>query len=124
MSKTLNVPFEKAFSRVIEELKNEGFGILTEIDVQETLKRKLDVTFRRYTILGACNAPSAYRALQVEPKIGVMLPCNVVIQELADGKIEVAAIDPLAAMQAVQNSELNHLAEEIRAKLQKVIKEL
>jgi uncharacterized protein (DUF302 family) len=120
-SKKLPVTFEKAVSKVIEELRLEGFGILTEIDVTETLKRKLDVDFPNYTILGACNPPFAYRALQAEPHIGVMLPCNVIIRELEDGKIEVAAVDPLASMQAIQNEELQSIAEEIQLKLKKVI---
>jgi len=116
--------FEKATSRAKEELKNEGFGILTEIDVTETLKRKLNVDFPNYTILGACNPPFAYRALQAEPHIGVMLPCNVIIRELEDGKTEVAAVDPLASMQAIQNEELQSIAHEIRMKLKKVIERL
>lgn len=123
-SKKLHVSFEKAKTRVVEELKNEGFGILTEIDVTETLKRKLNVVFRNYAILGACNPPFAYRALLAEPNIGVMLPCNVVIQELDDGKIEVSAVDPLASMQAIQNRELQIIAGEIQMKLKKVIEQL
>lgn len=123
-SKTVHMNFEKATSRAIEELKNEGFGILTEIDVTETLKRKLNVDFPNYTILGACNPPFAYRALQAEPHIGVMLPCNVIIRELEDGKTEVAAVDPLASMQAIQNEELQSIAREIQMKLKKVIESL
>ncbi len=123
-SKKLNVTFEKAMSRVIEELRLEGFGILTEIDVTETLKRKLNVDFPNYTILGACNPPFAYRALQAEPKIGLMLPCNVIIEELDDGEIEVSAVDPLSSMQAIQNKELQAIAEEIQLKLKKVIEQL
>ncbi|MDD2581233.1 MAG: DUF302 domain-containing protein [Desulfuromonadaceae bacterium] len=123
-SKTVDMSFEKAISRVIEELKKEGFGILTEIDVKETLKRKMDVDFPDYTILGACNPPFAYRALQAEPKIGTMLPCNIVVQKLDDGKIDVSAVDPLASMQAIQNSELQAIAEEIQLKLKKVIEQL
>lgn len=120
----VHMTFDKAITRVIEELKNEGFGILTEIDVTETLKRKMNVEFARYTILGACNPPFAYKALQAEPLIGLMLPCNVVIHELADGNIEVAAVDPRASMQAIQNSELQAIAGEIRTKLKKVIEQL
>jgi uncharacterized protein (DUF302 family) len=116
--------FEKATSRAIEELKIEGFGILTEIDVTETLKRKLKVDFPNYTILGACNPPFALRALQAEPHIGVMLPCNVIIRELENGKTEVAAVDPLASMQAIQNEELQSIAHEIRIKLKKVIERM
>jgi uncharacterized protein (DUF302 family) len=116
--------FDEAISNVTEELKKEGFGILTEIDVKATLKKKLDVDFRNYRILGACNAPFAYRALQAEPQIGTMLPCNVIVRELDDGKIEVAAVDPLASMQAIHNKELQAIAEEIQLKLKKVIEQL
>lgn len=123
-SKTLHATFEEATSRVIEELKKDGFGILTEIDVTETLKRKLNVDFPKYIILGACNPPFAYRALQAEPRIGTMLPCNVIIRELADGTIEVSAVDPLASMQAIQNNDLQAIAEEIQLKLKRVIEQL
>ena len=97
-NKTLNLSFDKAIARVTEELKKEGFGILTDIDVKATLKQKLDVEFRKYRILGACNPPFAYKALQAEDKIGTMLPCNVIVQEISDGQVEVTAIDPLASM--------------------------
>jgi uncharacterized protein (DUF302 family) len=120
----LTSSFEKAISDVTEELKKEGFGILTEIDVTATLKKKLNVDFPKYTILGACNPPYAYKALQAEPKIGTMLPCNVIVQELADGTIDVSAVDPLASMQSIQNSELQSVAEEIQLKLKKVIAQL
>ena len=123
-SKIIHEKFEKAMSNVIEGLKNEGFGILTEIDVTETLKRKLNVDFQNYTILGACNPPFAYRALQTEPHIGVMLPCNVIIRGLEDGKTEVAAVDPLSSMQAIENEELRAIAGEIQVKLKKVIEQL
>ena len=123
-SKIIQVKFDKAVSNVIEELRKEGFGILTEIDVTETLKRKLNVDYPNYTILGACNPPFAYRALQVEPLIGVMLPCNVIIRELEDGNIEVAAVDPLASMQSIHNADLQSIAEEIQVKLKKVIEQL
>jgi uncharacterized protein (DUF302 family) len=123
-STQLATSFDEAVSNVTEELKKEGFGILTEIDVTATLKEKLDVYFRKYRILGACNPPSAYRALQAEPKIGLMLPCNVIVQELDDGKIEVSAVDPLASMQAIHNKELQAVAEEIRLRLKKVIEHL
>lgn len=105
-------------------MKEEGFVILTEIDVTITLKEKLDVDFKKYRILGACNPPYAYQALQAEDKIGVMLPCNVIVQEIEDGNIEVAAVNPLASMQAVENEKLNKVAEEITVKLEKIIKEL
>jgi len=120
-SKTLNLAFDKAITGVTEELKKEGFGILTEIDVKATLKKKLDVDFRNYRILGACNPPFAYKALQAEDKIGTMLPCNVIVQEISDGKVEVTAIDPLASMQAVENPALKAIAAEISGKLKKVI---
>ena len=123
-SKEVAMSFDEAILSVTEELKKEGFGILTEIDVKATLKKKLDVDFRNYRILGACNAPFAYRALQAEPRIGAMLPCNVIVRELDDGKIEVAAVDPLASMQAIQNKVLQAIAEEIQLKLKKVIEQL
>ena len=113
--------YEEALEKVTSELKKEGFGILTEIDVKETLKKKLDVDFRRYKILGACNPPFAYQALLSEDKIGLMLPCNVIIQETPDGMVEVSAIDPVASMQAVDNQELGEIAIQIREKLRKVI---
>ena len=120
-NKTVDMSFDEAISKVTEELKKEGFGILTEIDVTATLKKKLNVDFHNYRILGACNPPFAYRALQAEPKIGTMLPCNVIVQELDSGEIEVAAVDPLSSMQAIQNKALQPIAEEIQAKLKKVI---
>lgn len=120
-SKMLELTFDEAVVRATEELKKEGFGILTEIDVKETLKKKLDVDFPRYRILGACNPPFAYRALQAEDKIGTMLPCNVIVREEPGGRVEVAAIDPIASMQAVQNPQLADVAVEVQAKLKKVI---
>ncbi len=116
---------EKSFGQVVsdvtEELKKEGFGVLTDIDVKATMKKKLDVDLKNYRILGACNPKFAYQALQKEDKIGTMLPCNVIVQELEDGNIEVAAIDPSASMQAIQNPDLQGVAEEVRKKLQSVI---
>jgi uncharacterized protein (DUF302 family) len=120
-SKILDITFENAVDRVTEELKKQGFGILTQIDVKETLKKKLDVDFRKYKILGACNPPFAYQALQKEDKIGVMLPCNVILQEIAENKIEVAAVDPIASMKGVENSELGEIAAQVQAKLKQVI---
>jgi uncharacterized protein (DUF302 family) len=120
-SKTLDLPFDEAITRVTEELKKEGFGILTEIDVKATMKKKLDVDFRNYRILGACNPPFAHRALLAEDKIGTMLPCNVIVQELAPGAVEVAAIDPIASMSAVDNPGLAEIGMQVRAKLQKVV---
>lgn len=123
-SKNIVMNFEEAIARVTEELKKEGFGILTEIDVTATLKKKLNVDFRKYRILGACNPPFAYKALQAEPHIGLMLPCNVIVQELDNGNIEVSAVDPLSSMQAIQNKELQAIAEQIQLKLKKVIDQL
>ena len=120
VSKTLRVPFEQAIERVTEALAAEGFGVLTEIDVRATLKKKLDVEFRPYRILGACNPSLAHQALQAEPMIGLMLPCNVVVQDQG-GEIEVAAVDPLASMAAVDNPGLAGIAEQVRSKLAAVI---
>lgn len=122
--KILGIPFDDAVNRVTEELKKEGFGILTDIDVRAILRKKLDVDFKKYRILGACNPPFAYKALQAEDKIGTMLPCNVIVQESPDGNVEVSAIDPIASMQAVKNPSLGSVAEEVRAKLAKVIDRL
>jgi uncharacterized protein (DUF302 family) len=123
-SKIINASFEQAIAKVTEELKKEGFGILTEIDVKETLKKKLGVDFQKYKILGACNPPFAYQALQAEPKIGIMLPCNFIVQELSEGKVEVATIDPATSMQAVGNPKLESVAEQVRSKLKRVIDSL
>ena len=123
-NKILDMPFDDAVNRVIDELKKEGFGILTDIDVQKTLKKKLDVDFRKYRILGACNPPFAYEALELENKIGTMLPCNVVVQEHPDGTIEVSAIDPMASMQAIENPKLRDVAAQVQAKLKRVIEDL
>lgn len=120
-SKTLDLSFDEAVLRVTDVLKQEGFGVLTEIDVKATLKKKLDADFRNYRILGACNPPFAYQALQAEPQIGLMLPCNVVVQESEGGKTLVSAIDPVASMQAVENESLGDVAGQVREKLQKVI---
>ncbi len=123
-SKTLNESFDKATQRVTQALKAEGFGILTEIDIKATLKKKLDVDFYNYKILGACNPPFAYKALLAEDKIGTMLPCNVIVQEKVLGQIEVSAVDPAASMQAIENKDLQDIAVEIRTRLQKVIEAL
>ncbi len=120
-ARTVNLSFDEAIERVTETLKEEGFGILTEIDVKETLKKKLDVDFRPYRILGACNPPFAYKALQTENHVGTMLPCNVVVQELPSGEVEIAAIDPVASMQAIDNPGLKEIAEEIRQKLRRAV---
>jgi len=123
-SKTLNLPFDDAIVRVTEELKKEGFGVLTDIDVRATMKKKLDVDFRNYRILGACNPPFAHQALLAEDKIGTMLPCNVIVQEHAPGVVEVAAIDPVASMAAVDNPQLGAVGMEVRARLQRVVASL
>jgi uncharacterized protein (DUF302 family) len=120
-NKIFDAPFEEAVERVKAELKKEGFGVLTEIDVRGTLKEKLGVDFRPYRILGACNAPYAYKALQAEDKIGTMLPCSVIVQELAPGRVEAAAIDPLASMAAVKNEDLASVGLEVREKLRRVV---
>lgn len=123
-SKTVKGSFEEVLEKVTASLKNEGFGILTEIDVKETLKKKLDVNFRRYKILGACNPAFAYKAIQVEDKIGTMLPCNVIVQELGEGEIEVAAVDPVASMKAIENQELYGIATQVQEKLKNVVHSL
>lgn len=124
IARTLAPGFDEAVRRTTQALKEEGFGVLTEIDVADTLKKKIGVDFRRYRILGACNPKLAHEALQIEGNIGTMLPCNVVIQEAADGKIEVAAIDPVASMMAVENPRLKQAAEQVREKLQRVVSRL
>lgn len=123
-SKTVDFSFDEAVAKVTEDLKKEGFGILTEIDVKQTLKEKLNVDFRRYRILGACNPPFAYKALQAEDWIGLLMPCNVVVQERPDGTVEVAAVDPLASMSAVDSPALRDLAGEVREKLRSVVDSL
>jgi uncharacterized protein (DUF302 family) len=123
-NKTLDINYEEALEKVTQELQKEGFGILTEIDVKKTLKEKLDVDFKKYKILGACNPPFAYKALQAEDKIGVMLPCNVIVMEISQGKCEVSAVDPIASMQAIENPSLREVAEKVRIILKKVIDNL
>lgn len=123
-SKTLLQDFDEAVRHTVEALKTEGFGIITEIDLKETLKKKIGAEFRNYRILGACNPHLAFEALKIEDKVGTMLPCNVIVQEVEKGKTEVAAIDPVASMQAIPNPTLRATAEIVRAKLQKVVAEL
>ncbi|TXD46017.1 DUF302 domain-containing protein [Polaribacter sp. IC073] len=123
-NKTVNGTFEEVIEKVKKVLKEEGFGILTEIDIKETLKKKLDVDFKQYKILGACNPPFAYKALEAEDKIGTMLPCNVIVQEIGTEIIEVAAVNPMASMQAVDNKELHTIASEITSMLEVVIEKL
>jgi len=121
LNKVVQGGYEQTLARVVEAFKKEGFGVLTEIDVRETLKKKLDVDFRKYRILGMCNPPFAYKALQAEDKIGTMLPCSVVVQEAPGGKVEVAAVDPAASMQAVGNPALAGIAAEVREKLARAV---
>jgi len=116
--------FNEAIDQVTAELKKEGFGVLTEIDVKETLKKKIDVDFKKYKILGACNPRFAHKALQSEDKIGVFLPCNVVVEENENGEVEVIAVDPIASMIAVKNDSLGEIATEIQQKLRRVIDNL
>ena len=116
--------FEDAIELATAALKDEGFGVLTEVDVKETLKKKIDVDFKKYKILGACHPEYAYKALQKENKIGVFLPCNVIVEEHENGDIEVSSVDPVASMMAVENEELGCVANEIRAKMMRVIKSL
>jgi uncharacterized protein (DUF302 family) len=123
-SKKINTDFDQAIQLVTESLKKEGFGVLTEINLQEKLKEKLNVDFRKYTILGACNPQYAYKALLQEDKIGTMLPCSVIIQELGNNEIEVAAIDPIASMMAIENPALADIAKEIKEKLEHAIASL
>jgi uncharacterized protein (DUF302 family) len=111
------LPFDEAVDRVGEALASEGFGVLTDIDIKETINKKLGLDFRRYRILGACNPPMAHRALELEDRIGTMLPCNVVVQERSDGRVEVSAIDPVAAMAVIENPQLQELASAVRKKL-------
>jgi len=120
-SKTIATSFDNAIQKVTEALQAEGFGVLTEIDLKATLKKKLDVDLYNYKILGACNPSFAYKALLAEDKIGTMLPCNVILQEKTPGQVEVSAVDPSASMRAIDNEELHDISIEIRARLQKVI---
>ena len=120
-NKTVDMTFDEAILKVTEELKKEGFGVLTEIDVTAALKKKINVDFRKYRILGACNPGFAHKALLAEDKIGAMLPCNIIVQEVEDGKIEVAAINPVASMQAVENKSLGEIAATVQSKLKQVI---
>jgi uncharacterized protein (DUF302 family) len=123
-ARQLSTSFGDAVARTTAALKEEGFGIITSIDVKETFKQKLGAAFRPYTILGACNPKLAFEALQLEDKVGTMLPCNVVVQEVGAGQVEVAAIDPVASMQAIANPELLEKAQAVRQKLQNAISRL
>jgi uncharacterized protein (DUF302 family) len=124
ISRTVNLSFDNALGRLEEELKKEGFGILTEIDVKNTLKKKLGVEFRRYTILGACNPLFARKALELEDRIGVALPCNVVVQEHEGGRVEVSAMDPVVMMKSIGNPGLLEIAGQVQGKLKTVIESL
>lgn len=123
-SKIVDDSFDDAIVRVTEKLADAGFGVLTTIDISATLKKKIDVDFPRYTILGACNPGFAHKALLAEDKIGLMLPCNVIVQETVDGKVEVSAVDPIASMMAVQNESLGGIASEVQGMLKNVIEGL
>lgn len=123
-ARKLDLPFDEAIEKVTAALQAKGFGVLTEIDVKATLKKKLEVDFRNYKILGACNPPFAYKALQAEPLIGTMLPCNVIVQEIEAGRVQVAAIDPVASMQAVQNPGLGEIAGQVQKLLKQVVESL
>ncbi len=124
MTKNVSKSYDEALTAATEALKSEGFGVLTEIDVKETLKKKLDVDFPKYKILGACNPPLALQALTAENQVGVLLPCNVVVQEHADGRVEVSAMDPSGAMAMVGNKELDVVAAEVRTRLERVLAKL
>lgn len=123
-SKEVNLSYEQALEKVTQELKKEGFGIITEIDVKATMKKKSGVDYRPYKILGACNPKFAHKALEAEEQIGLMLPCNVIVYENNSGKTVVSAVDPVSAMGAVENSELEEIAKSIQAKLKKVIDQI
>lgn len=124
MSTKIKGDFDKTIEQVKSELAEEGFGVLSDIDVEATLQKKLGVDFRKYRILGACNPPFSHKALKAEDKIGTLLPCNVIVQEIEPNSIEVAAVDPQASMQGVSNTEIETIAGEIKDKLQKVIDRL
>lgn len=123
-NKTVQMPFPDVVAQVMDALAAEGFGVLSDIDVKATMKRKLNVEFQNYRILGACNPPFAYRALQIEDKIGTLMPCNVIVQERTSGEVEVAAVNPMVSMQAVNKPELREVAEEVTARLRRVIDRL
>ncbi|MFP4330507.1 MAG: DUF302 domain-containing protein [Alkalispirochaetaceae bacterium] len=124
MATTLSLAFDEAVEKVTEALSKEGFGVLTDIDVRATMKKKLDVEFHNYRILGACNPAFAHKALEAEDKIGTMLPCNVILQEREPGKVEVAAVDPVSSMQAIENHALAPVATEVRNRLSRCIESL
>jgi len=122
-SKTVDLPFEQTIEKVTEELKKEGFGVLTTIDVKDTLKKKIDVDFKKYTILGACNPPIAHKALQTEEEIGLLLPCNVIVYE-KDNQTKVSMFDPLLMTMVIDNEQMEPIAKEVKEKLQRVLAEV
>lgn len=124
LGRMLSLSFDAAVARTMDALKKEGFGVISDIDFKETLKKKIGVDYPSYRILGACNPALAYEALKLENKVGTMLPCNVVVRDAGNGQTEVAAIDPVASMQAIDNRELKRAAEQVRAKLEKVVAQL
>ncbi|MFW5751909.1 MAG: DUF302 domain-containing protein [bacterium] len=124
IAKIIQSDFDSAVSKITESLKKQGFGVLSEINIHEKLKEKLDIDFRKYRILGACNPPFAYEALQKEDKIGTMLPCNVIVQERDKGQVEIAAVDPIVSMQGVENPELAIIASRVKESLQAAIDEI
>jgi uncharacterized protein (DUF302 family) len=124
LGRMLSLSFDAAVARTMNALKKEGFGVISDIDIKETLKKKIGVDYPSYRILGACNPALAYEALKLENKVGTMLPCNVVVRDAGNGQTEVAAIDPVASMQAIDNRELKRAAEQVRAKLEKVVAQL
>jgi uncharacterized protein (DUF302 family) len=124
LGRMLSLSFDEAVARTMDALKKEGFGVISDIDIKETLKKKIRVDYPSYRILGACNPALAYEALKLENKVGTMLPCNVVVRDAGNGQTEVAAIDPVASMQAIDNQELKRAAEQVRAKLEKVVAQL
>jgi uncharacterized protein (DUF302 family) len=124
LSKILALSFDAAVARTMDALQQEGFGVITDIDIRETLKKKIGVDFPSYRILGACNPALAYEALKLENKVGTMLPCNVVVRDAGNGQTEVAAVDPVASMEAIDNQELKRAAEQVRVKLEKVVARL
>lgn len=124
INKTIRADFDEAVELVTEALKEKGFGILSEIDISEKMREKMDVEFRKYKILGACNPPFAFKALQHEDKVGTLLPCNVILQEVGEGMVEVAAVDPVASMISISNPGLTKIAEEVRDIFEELIEEL
>jgi uncharacterized protein (DUF302 family) len=124
LSTVLNTSYEEAIFRVTDALKEEGFGVLTEIDVKSTLKKKLDVDFRKYVILGACNPPYAFRTLQTDLDVGLLLPCNVIVYETDDKKAYISALNPISALEVIKSQELRKIAVEVSEKLKRVVEKV